>query len=291
MKCQNCGSELPEESKFCTHCGAKIAAAAEPVPVVSAQPQDGNATVSGVFEEPAQAEPETFAYGEPAGTESDAGTAQAQEEAGAVSGSYGEPASGTYETQAESESGSYGEPVTGAYEAPSAPVSGAYGEAGSSYSSAEPKKHKEKPPKVRAAGGAPNVKTLYTVIGVLAAAAVGAGVYLGITLSKTSGMQKALSDKDEEIQQLQSDLDAVQTLEADYAALQADYTELQDYVNGVSEKLDFFDRYAVIVPNDGSNIYHKYGCADCNISGEFWIFNIDYAEYLEYTPCPDCVGP
>lgn len=52
-------------------------------------------------------------------------------------------------------------------------------------------------------------------------------------------------------------------------------------------ELRFFRNGAVIVGEDGQ-VYHKYGCRYLNDS-TYWIFNIEYAEYYEYTPCSHCI--
>ena len=48
----------------------------------------------------------------------------------------------------------------------------------------------------------------------------------------------------------------------------------------------FYDEYAVCVSNI-NDYYHKYGCSRFDDS-EFWIFNLEYAEYQGYQPCPYC---
>ncbi len=55
------------------------------------------------------------------------------------------------------------------------------------------------------------------------------------------------------------------------------------------DKLDFYDTYIVIVPDDGSGLYHKYDCAYLDRSCDFWAFNIDAAKG-EYEPCSHCIG-
>lgn len=54
-------------------------------------------------------------------------------------------------------------------------------------------------------------------------------------------------------------------------------------------KLDFYDTYIVIVPDDGSGLYHKYDCAYLDRSCDFWAFNIEAAKN-QYKPCSHCIG-
>lgn len=53
------------------------------------------------------------------------------------------------------------------------------------------------------------------------------------------------------------------------------------------KKIQFFDRYAEIVSNDGTNIYHKYGCSVLDTSKGFWIINTGEAQ-KDYRECPYC---
>ena len=55
-----------------------------------------------------------------------------------------------------------------------------------------------------------------------------------------------------------------------------------------SEELEFWQESAVIVTTDGKK-YHHYGCG--HIEGrDYYIYNIEKAEAMGYTPCLDCCG-
>lgn len=56
----------------------------------------------------------------------------------------------------------------------------------------------------------------------------------------------------------------------------------------LQEKADFLDTYVVLVEDDGTNLYHQYGCSRFKMD-EFWAFNVDYAQYMGYTACPYCI--
>ncbi len=49
---------------------------------------------------------------------------------------------------------------------------------------------------------------------------------------------------------------------------------------------NFYNDHAAIVSNDGLNLYHKYGCADLDLS-YFWIYNIE-AIPSQLSPCEKC---
>lgn len=67
-----------------------------------------------------------------------------------------------------------------------------------------------------------------------------------------------------------------------YTNLRRDYFELKDNYN-------FFDKYARILPDDGSGIYHRYGCEELNSDVNFWIYNIDLVDE-KASPCQKCCG-
>lgn len=66
-------------------------------------------------------------------------------------------------------------------------------------------------------------------------------------------------------------------------------SELSSEVSALKRKTSFFDRYAVIAPNDGSKIYHRYDCTYLNNSVGFWIYNDWAAQSLGFKPCPYCI--
>lgn len=66
--------------------------------------------------------------------------------------------------------------------------------------------------------------------------------------------------------------------------LRAQQTEI-DRLQG---ELAFFDTYAVCV-NDGSKLYHRYGCA-LFTPENFQIYSPKLAQAHGYSPCPECIG-
>lgn len=49
----------------------------------------------------------------------------------------------------------------------------------------------------------------------------------------------------------------------------------------------FYHSGACIV-TQGETLYHSYGCQHLNNMQTYWIYNVEYAEYLGYEACPDC---
>lgn len=61
---------------------------------------------------------------------------------------------------------------------------------------------------------------------------------------------------------------------------------LEDIYDERNDAWRFYTNYAVIVTTTGRK-YHHYGCPHLD-GRDFYIFNIDNAEYQGYTPCLDC---
>jgi RNA polymerase subunit RPABC4/transcription elongation factor Spt4 len=51
--------------------------------------------------------------------------------------------------------------------------------------------------------------------------------------------------------------------------------------------LSFYEQHAVVVPDDGTNLYHTYGC-DYLDTSSFWIYNTEAAIDEGFKPCPHC---
>ena len=71
--------------------------------------------------------------------------------------------------------------------------------------------------------------------------------------------------------------------------------KLQDKVDDLQDekwdnwaKLSFYDRSVVIIPDDGSKTYHKYGCSKLDTSNGYWILNEEATDYYGYKKCTKC---
>ena len=58
-------------------------------------------------------------------------------------------------------------------------------------------------------------------------------------------------------------------------------------VKNLESKLKFYEKYIVVVSDDGTKQYHTYGCSKFDGSS-FWAFNIDAAVDKGYSPCSYC---
>lgn len=65
-------------------------------------------------------------------------------------------------------------------------------------------------------------------------------------------------------------------------------SDLEDEKRDNRAKLNFFDNYVEIVPNDGTRKYHKWGCSKLDTSNGFWIFNTAAAAEDDYKKCLYC---
>ena len=73
--------------------------------------------------------------------------------------------------------------------------------------------------------------------------------------------------------------------------LSAQVTEYKDkYYDILFDRVgkeSFMDEHVVIVCNDGTKKYHKYGCEDLNLS-YFWVYNTEAAIDEGYKMCKKC---
>lgn len=88
--------------------------------------------------------------------------------------------------------------------------------------------------------------------------------------------------------------------EIDYLSWREGYLEdqvsdLNDKVDDLEDekwenwaKLNFYDNAVVIVGDDGTDVYHKYGCSKLDTSNGYWILNEEAADYRGYDRCSRC---
>ena len=62
-----------------------------------------------------------------------------------------------------------------------------------------------------------------------------------------------------------------------------------DVARQYKTKSEFMDSYVVFVENDGSGIYHTYGCGNF-ARNSFWAYSRKLAEAQGFHPCPVCKG-
>lgn len=62
--------------------------------------------------------------------------------------------------------------------------------------------------------------------------------------------------------------------------------ELGFEINSMEEEWSFYRTNAVCI-DIGESVYHGYYCWDFDAEN-YYIFNVEYAEYQGYTPCPNC---
>lgn len=75
--------------------------------------------------------------------------------------------------------------------------------------------------------------------------------------------------------------------EQELAEAEEQNRKLEQELQQGREKLDFFDEHIVMVEDDNTNLYHKYECYRFK-GNDFWVYNVENAEYLGYEPCPEC---
>ena len=78
------------------------------------------------------------------------------------------------------------------------------------------------------------------------------------------------------------------SLQTKYDDLYKENIDLRTQNTSMSSKISFYDWAVVIVPDDGSKKYHKYGCSYLDMSDGFYAYNPENARYFGYKPCSHC---
>ena len=118
----------------------------------------------------------------------------------------------------------------------------------------------------------------------LAAALIISGVFNAFQWMQSSDLQADVNEKAEMITALSRDLD---NKSATINEQNLTIVDQEATIQEQSSKLWFYEEYVVVVPDDGSELYHTYGCDHFDDS-YFWAFNLAAAEQTGYTPCPYC---
>lgn len=117
------------------------------------------------------------------------------------------------------------------------------------------------------------------------------GYQSGYDAGNESGYDKGHSDGYSSAESKSSQ--TISDLRTELEAIEDEFTDLQEYYDILSTVFDehndeywFYHSGAVIVTTTGSK-YHHYGCPHLD-GRDFYIFNIENAEYQGYSPCLDC---
>ena len=113
-----------------------------------------------------------------------------------------------------------------------------------------------------------------------------------------SQAQYDISSQQQELDRLQAEnlelVEAADELDRQIKDLTGRVTSLTSQVTALNisnealtEKVNFMDRYVVFVNNDGSKLYHSYGCRAFSRQN-FWAYSRKLAESSGFSPCPDC---
>lgn len=77
-------------------------------------------------------------------------------------------------------------------------------------------------------------------------------------------------------------------LEDQVDELEKDKDTWYSYWKRNHDKVDFIDAGVVFIDNDNSGLYHKYECSKF-VGENYWVYNLEYAQYLGYKPCSRCI--
>ena len=79
----------------------------------------------------------------------------------------------------------------------------------------------------------------------------------------------------------------ITNLENEVSDLESQLSEVRSNSFEQWWKLYFYEEHVVVVPDDGTNLYHTYGC-DYLDTSSFWVYNTEAAVNLGYNPCRYC---
>lgn len=77
---------------------------------------------------------------------------------------------------------------------------------------------------------------------------------------------------------------------ATFKAVDAVLNNYAPSIEFIVQQMDILNSNARIAPDDGTMLYHRYGCPYFDSSKRFYVFNPEYAESRGYLPCSKCVG-
>lgn len=96
--------------------------------------------------------------------------------------------------------------------------------------------------------------------------------------------QQTLDETKQELQSLQEENETAQTALTQNAVL---LQEQAGQLEQLQAQADFMDRNVVFVEDDGSGLYHRYGCSRF-AAKTFAVYSRKQAVAAGYTACPDC---
>lgn len=106
-----------------------------------------------------------------------------------------------------------------------------------------------------------------------------------------SEAQRSLSSANEQLQTLNETMEekdtALEEKDEEIETLKEEREEMEEEYTEYLKKSDFMDKFVVFVENDGTDLYHSYGCSDFK-KKDFWVFNPSYARDQGYEPCEKC---
>lgn len=103
--------------------------------------------------------------------------------------------------------------------------------------------------------------------------------------SAASQTQYDMTAQKAELEKLEQ---ALEDKQAELTAQEEKYDALVTQSAAAQAAADFMQSYVVLVENDGTGLYHRYGCS--RFAGKtFWAYSRKLAENSGYSPCPACV--
>ena len=129
---------------------------------------------------------------------------------------------------------------------------------------------------------------IIVILLIMLAASIAGNVY---QYSKNAELNNLYDFSNDKITRLENTIISlegkVSHLNDELTSLESNYNYYYTFYADNWEKLSFFDKAVVFVEDDGTYLYHNYDCYKF-VGNYYWAYNIEYAEYRGYSPCPLC---
>lgn len=156
---------------------------------------------------------------------------------------------------------------------------------------AEAEKENEVKPVAKAAGKTAPVWVV-TILGIVCVACIAACVLMW---ANTAGRISELEKENSQLEKNYSSLNGKYSRMKDNRdTLQERVDELEDQIGPMADRITEISSHSNFLMNyigfvvEGSSYYHTFECSTFQSADTYWAHNIEYCEYLGYSPCPAC---
>ncbi len=109
------------------------------------------------------------------------------------------------------------------------------------------------------------------------AALVKENTILGDTITELEKSKTVLNTRIDQLQETRS-------------SLQKKNTSLEQELRIAENDIALYNKYVALVVDDGTRLYHKYGCDVLDKADSYWCYGYSDSTFKQYKPCPLCYG-